>query len=148
MKVRCLDCQKWIKQRDGGRGGQRKRCVPCQKERMRLYGIEYKRTLYRGRKKKKLCCRCGAARSPHSEWYCQPCADKHAEYQVEGMRTKRAANPAYREDERNKVRERMRIRRAALHTLGLNNNGMPYSSSSKAKEARTKSARLLQPVAP
>lgn len=60
---------------------------------------------------------------------CPDCVRRaHAEQSREAMRAKRAANPAYCEDERDKLRERMRKTRKQLHKQGLNNRGKPYRS--------------------
>lgn len=80
-----------------------------------------------------ICARCGSCKAgPRSKVHCDYCAGHHAGYQYHAMKMKRAANPEYREDEREKVHKRMRKRRDQLHESGLNNHGRPYKSPAHA----------------
>lgn len=65
------------------------------------------------------------------------------EQSLRSMRKLRSRNAEYREDERVKVRARMRKARARLHKNGLNNNGLPYGSSNRAKMARRFSRAMM-----
>jgi hypothetical protein len=116
-------------------------CIYCGKGRRyknliakpRCRGCLYVRKIQRRKdnreewKRKKLCQLCGDQLSAHSIFSCDRCGGYHAGYQAHAMRQKRAKSPAYRADERNKVRERMRAIRAERRKAGVNNDGVPYS---------------------
>jgi hypothetical protein len=55
---------------------------------------------------------CSASAGPRQKNYCDYCAGYHAGHSVRLMREKRANSPAYRKDEREKVKIRMRKIRA------------------------------------
>jgi hypothetical protein len=98
--ARCTDC---------GMGRRYKRppadprCHTC----YRLRKLYLQKLQYDERRRKKLCAWCGDPLSPHSIFHCIACGAYHAGYQARLMREKRAKSPAYRKDEREKVRVRM-----------------------------------------
>jgi len=121
--IQCLDCGKgrrYLKRR--GKGGSiPKRCKPCAAAR---HALRVK-ALREERRRKKLCQVCGEGLSSHSIAHCDACGGYHTGYQARAMREKRGVNPAYREDERNKVRARMRAIRAEHRKSGVNAAGVP-----------------------
>ena len=121
--IQCIDCGEG-RRYSHRRGGIPKRCKPC----ARLHGVASVKALRFARKHKKLCQACGEKLSAHSITHCDTCAGYHAGYQARAMREKRADNPAYREDERNKVRARMQNIRAERRKSSVNNAGVPYKS--------------------
>jgi hypothetical protein len=126
--ARCIDCGK----------GRRYQCVPAKprcKPCRRLHQLDLRKSLYDERRRKKLCAWCGEGLSAHSIFFCVACGAYHAGYQARLMREKRAKSPAYREDEREKVRLRMRAIRAERRKTGLTSNGTPYKSQAWARKA-------------
>jgi hypothetical protein len=116
--ARCTDC-------GHGRRYQRPptkpRCKPCR----RLHQLYLEKLLRDERRRKKLCAWCGERLSAHSIFFCVACGAYHAGYQARAMREKRAKSPAYREDEREKVRARMRTIRAERRKAGSTGNVIP-----------------------
>jgi hypothetical protein len=121
--IQCIDCGEG-RRYSHRRGGIPKRCKPC----AMLRGVARVKAFREEKKRKKLCRNCGEKLSGHSIAYCDVCASYHAGYQASAMREKRAASPAYREDERNKVRARMQNIRAERRKSSVNNAGVPYKS--------------------
>jgi hypothetical protein len=116
--ARCTDC-------GHGRRYQRPptkpRCKPCR----RLHQLYLEKLLRDERRRKKLCAWYGERLSAHSIFFCVACGAYHAGYQARAMREKRAKSPAYREDEREKVRARMRTIRAERRKAGSTGNVIP-----------------------
>jgi hypothetical protein len=126
--ARCIDCGK----------GRRYQCVPAKsrcKPCRRLHQLYLQKALRVERKRKQVCRWCGDPLSPRSIAYCIPCGRDHAGYQARLMREKRAKSPAYRKDEREKVKIRMRTIRAERRKAGINNRGQPYKSQIWARRA-------------
>jgi hypothetical protein len=123
--ARCIDCGK-------GRRYQsvpaEPRCKPC----YRLHQLDLKKSQYDERRRKKLCAWCGEDLSAHSIFFCVACGSYHSGYQARLMREKRAKSPAYRKDEREKVRLRMQAIRAERRKAGITGNGTPYKSQATA----------------
>jgi hypothetical protein len=86
------------------------------------------------RKGKKQCEWCSAT-GPRSRMFCDYHAGYHAGHSARPMREKRAKSPAYRKDERKKVRARMRTIRADRREAGVTSNGTPYKSQVWARKA-------------
>jgi hypothetical protein len=124
----CVDCGK---SRRYKRPPSEPRCKPC----YRLHQLYLEKSLRDERKRKKLCAWCGEDLSAHSIFFCVACGAYHAGYQARLMREKRAASPAYRQDEREKVRARMRTIRAERRKAGITSNGTPYRSQAWARKA-------------
>lgn len=122
-QIQCCDCGKRRIYRTPS--AVPKRCEAC----AYAHGLLRKAALREALKRRKICVACGRSKiSVHSLIYCNRCAGYHAGYQAFAMRVKRAAAPEYREDERNKVRERMRRIRAERRKNGMNNSGKPLKS--------------------
>jgi hypothetical protein len=120
--IQCIDCGK--SRRHKRRGAKAKRCRKCAKIRGRKQTAARTHALkIAGR-----CIKCGAKRSNLSASFCPKHRRRHAELMLGQMRQKRAKSPAYRKDEREKVRARMRAIRAERRKLGVNNDGAPYKS--------------------
>ena len=103
--ARCTDCGQGRRYK---RPPAEPRCRPC----YHLHHLDLKKSLRDERRRKKLCAWCGEGLSAHSIFFCAACGSYHAGYQARLMREKRANSPAYREDEREKVKIRMRKIRA------------------------------------
>jgi hypothetical protein len=125
--ARCIDCGKGRRHVAHG-GSIPKRCKSC----ARLHRLDLQKSKYDERRRKKLCAWCGDPLSAHSIFFCVACGSYHAGYQARLMREKRAKSPAYREDEREKVRARMRTIRAERRKAGITGNGTPYKSQATA----------------
>lgn len=76
---------------------------------------------------------------------CARCKTK--EHRQRNLARIRASDPVYAELEKRAVRKRMRIRRAALHALGLTNRGTKPKKSHTAAKALTGRYRV-PPFAP
>jgi hypothetical protein len=77
---------------------------------------------------------------------CKRCkATQHRKWQLARIRKIRATDPVYVELEKRAVRKRMRIRRAALHALGLSNRGKKPSSERYRKIAKAMTGRYHVP---
>ena len=126
--ARCTDCGQGRRYK---RPPAEPRCKPC----YRLYQLYLEKSLRDERKRKKLCALCGDGLSPHSIFHCVACGAYHAGYQARAMREKRDNSPAYREDERIKVRARMRTIRAERRKAGINTWGQPYKSATWQRKA-------------
>jgi predicted CXXCH cytochrome family protein len=126
--ARCIDCGQGRRYK---RPPAEPRCKPCH----RLHQLYLEKLLRDERRRKKLCAWCGEDLSAHSIFFCVACGSYHAGYQARLMREKRAKSPAYREDERKKVRLRMRAIREERRKAGLNTRGAPYQSATWQRKA-------------
>lgn len=109
VKVKCETCPKIIERL---KTRHPRRCRSCRA----VKHNQAQQRLCHERKQNRICIWCRGALSPNSKIYCEKHLQRHAARQAPAMRAKRAADPAYREKERNAVRERMRKRRAALRS--------------------------------
>jgi hypothetical protein len=126
--ARCIDCGKGRRYK---RPPAEPRCKPCR----RLHQLDLQKSQYDERRRKKLCAWCGEGLSANSIFFCIACGSYHAGYQARLMREKRAKSPAYRADEREKVRARMRTIRAERRKAGITGAGTPYKSQAWARKA-------------
>jgi hypothetical protein len=117
----CIDCGQGRRYK---RPPAEPRCKPC----YRLHQLYLEKLLRDERRRKKLCAWCGEGLSAHSIFFCVACGSYHAGYQAR----KRARSPAYRADEREKVRLRMRAIRAERRKAGITGTGTPYKSQATA----------------
>lgn len=75
---------------------------------------------------KKQCWDCVKPIGCRSKWYCDYHAGYHAGIQSKKMAAKRAADPAYREMERQSVKKRMQVLRAKRREAGRGQEGKSY----------------------